>query len=96
MMQSPGLAKMTCTRHTFTDEQGERTYDPFAAVLQESSCRAHRAFFNALLWMAPTGAAWRDLPERLGKCNLPWRRNATKPISDLDYVYIVGIMKWLH
>nr|WP_083758011.1 transposase [Polaromonas naphthalenivorans] len=34
---------------------------------------AHRTFFDALLWMARTGAAWRDLPERLGKWNVVYQ-----------------------
>ena len=33
-------------------------------------------FFNALLWIACTGAAWRDLPERLGKWNVVYQRYA--------------------
>lgn len=35
-----------------------------------------RVFFNALLWMARSGAAWRDLPERLGKWSLVYQRYA--------------------
>lgn len=35
-----------------------------------------RTFFDALLWMARTGAPWRDLPERLGKWNLVYQRYA--------------------
>lgn len=29
----------------------------------------HRAVLDAILWVLSTGAAWRDLPERLG----PWQ-----------------------
>ncbi len=29
----------------------------------------HRTIIDALLWLAKTGAPWRDLPERFG----PWR-----------------------
>lgn len=34
----------------------------------------NRRFINAVLWVARTGAAWEDLPERLGKANTQWRR----------------------
>jgi transposase len=36
--------------------------------------RNHRTIVNALLWLAKTGAPWRDLPERYG----PWRTVATR------------------
>lgn len=34
----------------------------------------HRNIIDALLWLARTGAPWRDLPERFG----PWRTVATR------------------
>ncbi len=34
----------------------------------------HRPIIDALLWLARTGAPWRDLPERFG----PWRSVATR------------------
>jgi transposase len=36
--------------------------------------RDNRRFINAVLWVARTGAAWADLPERLGNPNSQWRR----------------------
>ena len=66
---------MTCTRHTFTDEQWERI-DPLLAPCKGRPGGAQRKFFDALLWMARTGAAWRDLPERLGKWNVVYQRYA--------------------
>jgi transposase len=36
--------------------------------------REHRTIVDALLWLARTGAPWRDLPERYG----PWRTVATR------------------
>ena len=34
-----------------------------------------RRFVNAVLWIAKTGAAWRDLPARFGPWNSVWRRH---------------------
>ena len=34
----------------------------------------NRKFVNAALWVARTGAPWRDLPRRLGRWNSVWRR----------------------
>ena len=34
----------------------------------------NRRFIDAVLWIARTGAAWGDLPERLGLGNSQWRR----------------------
>jgi transposase len=36
--------------------------------------RDNRRFIDAVLWIARTGAAWDDLPERLGVGNSQWRR----------------------
>ncbi len=36
--------------------------------------RDNRRFLDAVLWIARTGAAWADLPERLGNGNSQWRR----------------------
>jgi transposase len=36
--------------------------------------RDHRTIIDALLWLAKTGAPWRDLPDRFG----PWRSVATR------------------
>ena len=38
------------------------------------TARDNRLFINAVLWIAKTGAPWRDLPERFGNWNSVWRR----------------------
>jgi hypothetical protein len=34
----------------------------------------NRLFLDAVLWMARTGAPWRDLPGSFGLCNTVWKR----------------------
>ena len=36
--------------------------------------RDNRRFVEAVLWIARTGAPWRDLPPELGNWNSTWRR----------------------
>jgi putative transposase len=38
--------------------------------------RNNRLFVDAVLWIARTGAPWRDLPPELGHWNNTWRRFA--------------------
>ena len=58
-------------RHELTDEQ----WNVVADLLQAASGRGRpsalgdRNFINAVVWIAKTGAPWRDLPERFG----PWK-----------------------
>lgn len=66
---------MTHTRHTFTDEQWGRI-DPVLPPCKGRPGGEQRTFFNALLWMARTGAPWRDLPGRFGKWNVVYQRYA--------------------
>ncbi len=41
-----------------------------------ASGRDNRRFVEAVLWIARTGAPWRDLPTELGHWNSTWRRFA--------------------
>ena len=66
---------MTQERHIFSDAQWQRI-EPSMPPCKGRPGGAHRPFFDALLWMARTGAPWRDLPERLGAWNVVYQRYA--------------------
>lgn len=63
-------------RHEITDEQ----WDAIKHLLpgQEGdpgvTAKDNRLFVNAILWIARTGAPWRDLPERFGNWNSVFQR----------------------
>ena len=63
-------------RHELTDEQWERL-EPLLPGRRDDPGRTgenNRLFVNAVLWLAKTGAPWRDLPERFGKWNSVFQR----------------------
>ena len=59
-----------------TDEQFQRIEHLLPGKLGDpgATARDNRLFVAAVLWIARTGAPWRDLPERFGKWNSVWRR----------------------
>jgi transposase len=63
-------------RYELSDSEWERI-EPFTAG-KASDCgvtgKDNRQFVNAVLWIARTGAPWRDLPERFGKWNSVYQR----------------------
>jgi len=63
-------------RHEISDEHWERIKDllPGRAGDPGVTAKDNRLFVNAVLWIAKTGAPWRDLPERFGNWNSVWRR----------------------
>jgi len=63
-------------RHAISDEQWERIKDflPGRPGTPGRPAPDNRRFVDAVLWIAKTGAPWRDLPERKGNCNSVWRR----------------------
>jgi transposase len=63
-------------RHEISDEHWERVRGllPGKATDPGATARDNRLFVNAVLWIAKTGAPWRDLPDRFGKWNTAWRR----------------------
>ena len=62
-------------RHELTDTEWQRL-EPLLPRRAHTGRppKEHRTIINALLWLAKTGAPWRDLPERFG----PWRTVATR------------------
>lgn len=63
-------------RHAISDEQWERIKDllPGRAGTPGRPAHDNRLFVDAVLWIAKTGAPWRDLPERFGDWNKTFRR----------------------
>ena len=69
-----GLAVLR--RHAISDEDWVRIQDllPGKAGDPGVTAKDNRLFVDAVLWIAKTGAQWRDLPERFGNWNSVWRR----------------------
>jgi transposase len=65
-------------RTFLTDAQWERMAPlvPGKAGDPGATGRDNRLFVEAVLWIARTGAPWRDLPPELGNWNSTWRRFA--------------------
>jgi transposase len=63
-------------RHEIKDEDWDRIKDLLPGQPGDPGVTAkdNRLFVNAVLWIAKTGAPWRDLPERFGPWNSVWRR----------------------
>jgi len=63
-------------RHTISDKDWERLQDllPGQAGDPGVTAKDNRLFVDAVLWIAKTGAPWRDLPARFGQWNSVWRR----------------------
>ena len=63
-------------RHAISDEDWARIEDllPGQPGQHGKVAKDNRLFLDAVLWIARTGAPWRDLPDRLGNWNSTWRR----------------------
>jgi transposase len=69
-------ASMSARRYELSDEEWERMEHLLPG--KEGDPGAHgednRRFMNAVIWVARTGAPWRDLPERFGKWDTVYQR----------------------
>jgi transposase len=72
---SGGEARMH-RRHEISDEHWEAINDLLPGKEGDPGVTAkdNRLFVNAVLWIAKTGAPWRDLPERFGNWNSVFQR----------------------
>ena len=63
-------------RHAIKDADWDRIKDllPGQPGQHGKVAKNNRLFIDAVLWIAKTGAPWRDLPERFGPWNSVWRR----------------------
>ena len=63
-------------RHEISDEQWDKVKDllPGKPGDPGRTAQDNRNFLNAVLWIAKTGAPWRDLPERFGSWNSVFQR----------------------
>ena len=70
MIQDRKLREAILIRRVLTDQQWERIKDmvPGKAGDRGRTGKDTRLFIDAVLWIARTGAPWRDLPSEFG----PW------------------------
>jgi transposase len=63
-------------RHEIMEEHWARIKDLLPGLAGDPGVTAkdNRLFVNAVLWIAKTGAPWRDLPERFGPWDTAWKR----------------------
>jgi putative transposase len=63
-------------RYEITDQQWQRVAQLLPGKVSDVGRTAtdNRLFINAILWIARSGAPWRDLPERFGPWNSAYRR----------------------
>ena len=88
---------MTIKRYEMTDEQWKQIRPLFPVPKTGRPPKDNRLLFNAILWIARSGAAWRDLPEYYGSWKTvysrfcKWRDDGTQPLlfsavkTDVDW-----------
>ena len=65
---------MSIKRHEMTDAHWEQIWALFPVPKTGRPPKDNRLMFNAILWIARSGAAWRDLPERYGSWKTVYSR----------------------
>jgi len=63
-------------RHEISDDLWDKIENLLPGKADDPGRTAadNRGFINAVLWIAKTGAPWRDLPERFGEWNSVFQR----------------------
>jgi transposase len=95
-----------------TDEQWQRVAAllPGKATDPGATAKDNRLFLEGVLWIARTGAPWRDLPDTFGLWNSVWRRfrrwalkgvfervfNRLSADPDFEYVIVDGTIVRVH
>lgn len=57
---------MSNKRYEISGEQWEQIKDMFPKAKNGRPPKDNRVIFNAILWLARSGAAWAGIPERYG------------------------------
>lgn len=57
---------MGAKRYELSDEQWEQIKEMFPKAKTGRPPKDNRIMMNAILWLARSGAAWADIPERYG------------------------------
>lgn len=65
---------MTQKRYEISDEQWNQIKNLFPVAKTGRPPKDNRVMFNAILWIARSGAPWRDLPERFGSWKTVYSR----------------------
>ena len=70
------MEELQMRRHELSDEQWAAIEPllPGKAGDPGRTAQDNRSFVNAVMWIARTGAPWRDLPERVGPWDTVYKR----------------------
>ena len=65
---------MAAKRYELSDEQWEMIKDMFPKAKTGRPAKDNRIILNAIFWLARSGAAWADIPERYGSYKTVYSR----------------------